>query len=142
METILDPSTLPDPTPTVTFDPKSETVTLPSRVVSVAGVTVITGGTEMSWGSCILAFGFWGTLIGLSMVSVGLWDYSVHQGGNNSLLLVLGLVVLAVSSGFVVGVFGFRLLMKKRGSRGRAREEGKVMLVSEDGMNVLKTVTV
>ncbi|KAG9276044.1 transmembrane protein 100 [Astyanax mexicanus] len=140
---ILDPSALPDPaTPTVTFDPRSETVTFPSRVVSVAGVTVITGGTEMSWGSCILAFGFWGTLIGLSMVCVGLWDYSVQKGGDHSLLLVLGLVVLAVSSGFVLGVFGFRLLMKKRRRIRRSREEGKVVLVSEEGMNVIKTVTV
>ena len=95
MESILDPSALPDPTPTVTFDPKSETVTLPSRVVSVAGVTVVTGGTEMSWGSCMLAFGFWGTLIGVSAVSVGLWD-SAHNNGNTSVLLVLGLVVLAI----------------------------------------------
>ncbi|KAL7886473.1 hypothetical protein AOLI_G00041940 [Acnodon oligacanthus] len=141
MESILDPSALPDPTPTVTYDPKSETVTLPSRVVSVAGVTVITGGTEMTWGSCMLAFGFWGTLIGLSAVSVGLWD-SAHRGGNTSVLLVLGLVILAVGSGVVLGVVGFRSLVKRRGPTRREREEGKVVLVAEDGTNVIKTVTV
>ncbi|XP_036435850.1 transmembrane protein 100-like [Colossoma macropomum] len=141
MESILDPSALPDPTPTVTFDPKSETVTLPSRVVSVAGVTVVTGGTEMSWGSCMLAFGFWGTLIGVSAVSVGLWD-SLHTGGNSSILLVLGLVVLGISSGVVFGVVVFRSIMKKRGLSRREREEGKLVLVAEEGMNVIKTVTV
>ncbi|KAL7875266.1 hypothetical protein SRHO_G00062360 [Serrasalmus rhombeus] len=141
MESILDPSALPDPTPTVTYDPKSETVTLPSRVVSVAGVTVVTGGTEMTWGSCMLAFGFWGTLIGLSSVSVGLWD-SAHTSGNTSILLVLGLVILAISSGVVLGVVVFRSIMKKRGLTRREREEGRVVLVAEDGMNVIKTVTV
>ncbi|XP_037392730.1 transmembrane protein 100-like [Pygocentrus nattereri] len=141
MESILDPSALPDPTPTVTYDPKSETVTLPTRVVSVAGVTVVTGGTEMTWGSCLLAFGFWGTLVGLSSVSVGLWD-SAHTSENTSILLVLGLVILAISSGVVLGVVGFRSIMKKRGLTRREREEGRVVLVAEDGMNVIKTVTV
>lgn len=142
MESVLDPSALPEPTPTVTFDPKSETVTFPSGTVAVAGVTVVTGGMEMSWGACMLAFGFWSTLIGVSMVSVGLWDYSVQQGGNHSLLLSLGLVVLGISSGVVIAVFGFRYLRKKRGLMRGDREEGKVVLVAEEGTNVIKTVTV
>ncbi|KAI4898092.1 hypothetical protein NFI96_007411 [Prochilodus magdalenae] len=142
MESILDPSALPDPTPTVTYNPKSETVTFPSRVVSVAGVTVVTGGTEMSWGSCLLAFGFWGTLVGISMVAVGLWDYSMLTARHTSLLLILGLVVLAFSSSVVCGVFGFRFLMRKRGLTRREREEGKFVLVAEEGTNVIKAVTV
>ncbi|TDH11660.1 hypothetical protein EPR50_G00063500 [Perca flavescens] len=95
MET-LDPSTLSDVTSTVAYDPKSETVTLPGGVVSVAGVTVVTGGVELSCGSCMLAFGFWGTLIGFSCVAVGLWDQLNHSEGGTSHLLGLGFVILAL----------------------------------------------
>lgn len=142
MEPILDLSSLPHPTPTVTYDPKSETVTLPSGVVSVAGVTVITGGTELSCGSCMLAFGFWGTLVGLSALCVGLREYLLINEGNISNLLALGLVVLFISLGIIVGVFGFRFIMKKTGKKRREREEGKVVLVAEGGQTVIKTITV
>lgn len=142
MEPILDLSSLPHPTPTVTYDPKSETVTLPSGVVSVAGVTVITGGTELSCGSCMLAFGFWGTLVGLSALCVGLREYLLINEGNISNLLALGLVVLFISLGIIVGVFGFRFIMKKTGKMRREREEGKVVLVAEGGQTVIKTMTV
>ncbi|KAK7886333.1 hypothetical protein WMY93_025954 [Mugilogobius chulae] len=60
-----DPSSAP-----VTYDPKAETVNLPVGMVSVAGVTVVTGGVELSCGSCMLAFGFWGSLISLSCIAV------------------------------------------------------------------------
>ena len=72
---------------------------------------------------------------------MGLWD-SAHNNGNTSVLLVLGLVVLAISSGIVFGVVAFRSIMNKRGLSRREREEGKVVLVAEEGMNVIKTVTV
>ncbi|XP_053093747.1 transmembrane protein 100-like [Pangasianodon hypophthalmus] len=142
MEPVLDLSSLPHPTPTVTYDPKSETVTFPSGVVSVAGVTVITGGTELSCGSCMLAFGFWGTLVGLSALCVGLREYSLLNEGNISNLMALGLVVLIISLGIMVGVCGFHLIRKKAGIMRREREEGKVVLVCEEGQSVVKTMTV
>lgn len=142
MEPVLDLSALPHPTPTVTYDPKSETVTFPSGVVSVAGVTVITGGTELSWGSCLLAFGFWGTLVGMSALGVGLRECILLNEGNISNLLALGLVILIISLGIMIGVFGFRFFTKKTGIMRRQREEGKVVLVGEGEQSVFKTVTV
>lgn len=142
MQPVLDLSSLPHPTPTVTYDPKSETVTFPSGVVSIAGVTVITGGTELSWGSCMLAFGFWGTLVGLSALCVGLREYLLINESSISSLLVLSLVILIISLGTIIGVFGFRFIMKKTRAMIRVREEGKVVLVGEEEQNVIKTVTV
>ncbi|XP_036790496.1 transmembrane protein 100-like [Oncorhynchus mykiss] len=142
MET-LDPSALPGATTAVTYDSKSEMVTLPGGVVSVAGITVITGGAELSCGSCMLAFGVWGTLIGLSVVALGIWDQSVQVGGQTSHLLGLGLVVLAISFGVVGSVVGFRFLTKGRREITREeREDGKVVLIEERGRSVKKTVTV
>uniref|UniRef100_A0A3Q0S4K1 Transmembrane protein 100 n=1 Tax=Amphilophus citrinellus TaxID=61819 RepID=A0A3Q0S4K1_AMPCI len=112
MET-LDPSTLTDVTSTVRYGSKSETVTLPGGVVSVAGIAVVTGGVELSCGSCMLAFGFWGTLIGFSCVAVGLWDQLNFFKERTSHLLGLGLVILALSLGVVAGVGAFHLLTKK-----------------------------
>lgn len=132
-----------NPSETVTYDPKSETVTLPNGVVSVAGVTVVTGGAELSCSSCMLIFGVWGTLVGLSMVSVGLWDHSVYKNSGLSHLLTLGLVVLLSSLGLIGVVFGFRFLMKKRRMKARReRQEGHLVLVNDYAEVVLKKVTV
>ncbi|XP_069551599.1 transmembrane protein 100 [Brachyistius frenatus] len=140
MET-LDPSTLTDVTSSVTFDPKSETVTLPEGVVSVAGITVVTGGVELSCGSCMLAFGFWGTLIGISCVAVGLWDHLNQLEGGTFHLLGLGFVILTISFVVVAGVVTFNLLTKKKREMTREeREDGKEVLV-ESG-RVIKKVTV
>ena len=135
---------LSDPTAStsaVTFDPKSDTVTLPCGLVSVAGVSVVTGGTELTCGSCTLALGTWGTLTGISIVAVGLWDHSQRQGNSPSLLLSLGLVFLTVSFAMVAGVVGYRLWSCKTG-RGEETDEGRVVLVGERGRSVIKTVTV
>lgn len=141
MET-LDPSALSAATSTITFDPKAGMGTLPGGVVSVAGITLVTGGAELSCGSCMLAFGFWGTLIGFSCVSVGLWDQLNHSKGRTSHLLGLGLVILALSSAVVGGVVAFYLLTKKKRERTRgAREDGKEVLV-EESERVIKKVTV
>lgn len=138
---MLDPSTLSDVTSTVSYDPKSETVTLPGGVVSVAGITVVTGGVELSCGSCMLAFGFWGTLIGFSCVAVGIWDQLNLSKGGTSHLLGLGFVILALSFVVVGGVVVFYLLTKKKRENTRAeREDGKEVLV-ESG-RVIKKVTV
>lgn len=140
MET-LDPSTLSDVTSTVNYDCKSETVILPGGVVSVAGITVVTGGVELSCGSCMLAFGFWGTLIGFSCVAVGLWDQLNRSNGGTSHLLGLGLVILALSFLMVGSVVAFYLLTKKKREMTRVeREDGKEVLV-ESG-RVIKKVTV
>lgn len=140
MET-LDPSTLSDATSTVTYDCKSETVILPGGVVSVAGITVMTGGAELSCGSCMLAFGFWGTLIGFSCVAVGLWDQRNHSNQGFSHLLGLGLVILALSFTVVGSVVAFYLLTKKKREMTREeREDGKEVLVESD--RVIKKVTV
>ncbi|KAA0703100.1 hypothetical protein E1301_Tti010792 [Triplophysa tibetana] len=123
-------------TETVTYDPKSETVTLPKGIVSVAGVTVITGGAELSCSSCMLIFGVWGTLVGLSIVSVGLWDHSMYKNSGLSHLLTLGLVVLLISSGLVAVVFALRFLMKKRRMKARRdRQEVPVTGVNITGPN-------
>ncbi|KAJ8355021.1 hypothetical protein SKAU_G00225880 [Synaphobranchus kaupii] len=139
-----DPNTpVPPPVPStsaVTFDPKSETVILPGGVVSVTGITIMTGGAELSWGSCLLAFGVWGTLIGLSVVPLGLWDLSVY--GGTSHLLHTGLVVLAMSSGVVIAVLVCRFLRRKGILGEREVDEGKVVLVGERGRGCVKTVTV
>ncbi|XP_047011617.1 transmembrane protein 100 [Ictalurus punctatus] len=142
MEPVLDFSSLPHPTPTVTYDPKSETVTFPSGVVSVAGITVITGGTELSCSSCMLAFGFWGTLVGVSALCVGLREYFLLNESNISSLLALGLAILFISLGIIVGVFGVRFIMKKTGMMIKETEEGKVVLVGEGRQSVIKTITV
>lgn len=140
MET-LDPSALSDVTSTVTYDRKSDTVILPGGVVSVAGVTVVTGGTELSCGSCMLAFGFWGTLIGFSCVAVGLWDQLNHSKERMSHLLGLGFVILALSFVMVGSVVAFYLLTKKKRKLTQEdREDGKEVLV-ESG-RVIKKVTV
>lgn len=140
MET-LDPSALPDVTPTVTYDRRSEAVILPGGVVSVAGITVMTGGAELSCGSCMLAFGFWGTLIAFSCVAVGLWDEMNRSKGGTSHLLVFGFVILGFSFTVVGSVVAFHILTKKRRKMTREeREEGKEVLV-ESG-RVIKKVTV
>uniref|UniRef100_A0A8C5DHM5 Transmembrane protein 100 n=1 Tax=Gouania willdenowi TaxID=441366 RepID=A0A8C5DHM5_GOUWI len=141
MET-LDPSALADiATTSVSYNPESETVTLPRGVVSVAGLTVVTGGVELSCGNCMLAFGFWGTLIGISCVAVGIWDQLNHSKGGMSLLLTLGFVILALSVAVVGSVSAFYLLVrKKRGLTREEREDGKEVLV-ESG-RVIKKVTV
>ncbi|XP_041798066.1 transmembrane protein 100-like [Chelmon rostratus] len=137
----LDPSTLSDVTSTVTYNPKSETVVLPGGVVSVAGITVVTGGAELSCGSCMLAFGFWGTLIGISCVSVGLWDQLSQSKGGTSHLLGLGFVILSLSFVVVGSVVAFYVMTKKKREMAReARQDGKEVLV-ESG-RVIKKVTV
>uniref|UniRef100_A0A3Q2ZLR4 Transmembrane protein 100 n=1 Tax=Hippocampus comes TaxID=109280 RepID=A0A3Q2ZLR4_HIPCM len=135
---ILDASTLS--ASAVTYDPKSEAVSLPGGVVSVAGIAVVTGGVELSCGSCMLAFGFWGTLIGFSCVGVGTWDQLNHFSGGTSHLLALGLVILALSFAVVGSVVAFYILTKRRRERRRStRQDGKEVLVEE---NAVKRVTV
>lgn len=137
---ILDPSALSDAT-TVTYDPKSQTVVLPAGLVSVAGITVVTGGAELSCGSCMLAFGFWTTVIGFSCVGVGLWDQLNHSKKGTSHLLGLGLVILSLGLTMVGGVAAFYLLMKKKKEmRRNEREDGKEVLVESE--RVIKKVTV
>lgn len=136
MET-LDPSALSS----VVYDRKAEAVILPGGVVSVAGITVMTGGAELSCGSCMLAFGFWGTLIGFSCVAVGVWDQLYQSQGGMSHLLGLGIVILALSILTVGSVLAFYLLTKKkREERREDRQDGKEILV-ESG-RVVKKVTV
>uniref|UniRef100_A0A3Q3FPI2 Transmembrane protein 100-like n=1 Tax=Labrus bergylta TaxID=56723 RepID=A0A3Q3FPI2_9LABR len=140
MET-LDASALSDVNSTVTYDPKADTVTLPGGVVSLAGITVVTGGAELSCGSCMLAFGSWGTIIGFSCVAVGLWDQLNQSRVEISHLLSLGLVILALSLLVVGSVVAFYLLTKKkREMRRAAREDGKEILVESE--RVIKKVTV
>lgn len=137
---ILDPSALSDPN-TVTYDHRSQTVVLPVGLVSVAGITVVTGGAELSCSSCMLAFGFWTTVIGFSCIVVGLWDQVNHTRERTSLLLGLGLVVLALSLAMVGGSAVFDLLMRKKRKKSRAeREDGKEVLVESD--RVIQKVTV
>ncbi|KAM7420984.1 hypothetical protein PAMA_015265 [Pampus argenteus] len=141
MET-LDPSALSAVTSTVTYDPKSQTVTFPGGVVSVTGITVVTGGAELSCGSCMLAFGFWGTLIGISCVAVGLWDQSIQSKGGTSHLLILGFVIFTASLVAVGSVVAFYFLTKKKREMTRKeREDGKEVLV-EESERVIKKVTV
>lgn len=137
----LDPSVLEAAASSVTYDPRSGVVGLPQGVVSVAGVTVVTGGTEMSCGSCMLAFGFWGTLIGFSCIAVGLWDQLSQSKGRTSHLLGLGLLILALSLMVVGSVVAFYLMTrKKRAMRREEREDGKEILV--ESVRVIKKVTV
>uniref|UniRef100_A0A3B3RAA4 Transmembrane protein 100 n=1 Tax=Paramormyrops kingsleyae TaxID=1676925 RepID=A0A3B3RAA4_9TELE len=91
------------PPSTVIFDTRSEAVILPDGVVSVAGITVVTGGAELTCGSCLLAFGVWGTLIGVSVVLLGIWDQKAEKHGVST-LLALGLVILSLSLAMVLGV--------------------------------------
>lgn len=137
---ILDPSALSDAN-TVTYDHKSQTVVLPAGLVSVAGITVVTGGSELSCSSCMLAFGFWTTVIGFSCVVVGLWDQVNHSRERISDLLGLGLLVLALSLAMLGGAGAFDLLIRKKREKSRAeREEGKEVLVENE--RVIKKVTV
>ncbi|CAL8290297.1 unnamed protein product [Merluccius merluccius] len=140
---VLDPSTLPSSeAAAVTYDHKTQTVTLPGGIVSVAGVTIVTGGTELTWGSCMMALGFWGTLIGVSVVGLGLWDQSNQPQGMTSHLLVLGCMILAISVGMVGSIAMLYLLRKRRREVTREeREDGKVVLV-EENRRVIKRVTV
>lgn len=143
MATPEDLSAVSNPTQIVKYDPKSETVTLPHGLVSVAGVTVVTGGAELSCGSCMLAFGVWGTLVGLSVVSVGLWDHLEYKNNGLSHLLALGLVLLLSSLSLVAVIFVLRFLMKKRRMMARReRAEANLVLVNEYAEVVLKRVTV
>ncbi|XP_058603654.1 transmembrane protein 100-like [Onychostoma macrolepis] len=143
MATPEDLSAISNPTQIVKYDPKSETVTLPNGLVSVAGVTVVTGGAELSCGSCMLAFSFWGTLVGLSVVSVGLWDHLEYKNNGLSHLLALGLVLLLSSLSLVAVIFVLRFLMKKRRMMARReRAEANLVLVNEYAEVVLKRVTV
>ncbi|XP_050987881.1 transmembrane protein 100-like [Labeo rohita] len=143
MATTVDPSADSNPTQTVKYDPKSETVTLPNGLVSVAGVTVVTGGAELSCGSCMLAFGVWGTLVGLSVVLVGLWDHLEYKNSGLSHLLALGLVLLLSSLGLMAVTFTIRFLMKKRRMKARReRAEANLVLVNEYADVILKRVTV
>ncbi|XP_059364686.1 transmembrane protein 100-like [Carassius carassius] len=133
----------PNPSQTVKYDRKSETVIFPNGLVSVAGVTVVTGGAELSCGSCMLAFGVWGTLVGLSVVSVGLWDHLEYNTSGLSHLLALGLVLLLSSLSLVAMIFVLRFLMKKRRMMSRReRAEANLVLVNEYAEVVLKKVTV
>lgn len=138
---MLDPSTLSDVPSTVTYNPKSETVTLPRGVTSVAGITVVTGGTEFSCGSCMLAFCFWTTVIGISCIAVGLWDQLNNFNIGTSYLLGLGIVILAVSLVIVGTVLIYGCLTKKRTALTQEqREDGKEVLVEDE--KVIKKVTV
>ncbi|XP_047191631.1 transmembrane protein 100-like [Scophthalmus maximus] len=139
---ILDPSTLSDTASAVTYNSKSETLTLPGGLTSVAGITVVTGGAELSCGTCMLAFCFWKTLIGFSCVAVGLWDQLNHtRKGTTSHLLGLGLVILALSFVVVGSIVAYELLTRKKREMTREqREDGKEVLV-ESG-RVIKKVTV
>ncbi|KAK2903136.1 hypothetical protein QQF64_009953 [Cirrhinus molitorella] len=143
MATPVDLSADSNPTQIVKYDPKSETVTLPNGLVSVAGLTVVTGGAELSCGSCMLAFGVWGTLVGLSVVLVGLWDHLKYMNSGLSHLLALGLVLLLSSLSLVVVTFALRFIMKKRRMMARReRAEANLVLVNEYAEVVLKRVTV
>lgn len=140
MET-LDPSALTDITSPVTCHLKSETLTLPGGVTSVAGITVVTGGAEHSCRACMLAFCFWKSLVGLSCVAVGAWDQVSHSGTGTSHLLGLGLVILALCVVVVGSIAAHRLLTRtQRQRRQERREDGKEVLV-ETG-RVIKRVTV
>lgn len=137
----LDPSSLSDVTSTVIYDRKSETVILPGGVVSVAGLTVVTGGTEQSWRSCMLAMVFWGTLTSFSCVAVGIWDQLNLPPGKISHLLGLGSVLLALSFIGLGSIVAFYLFTKKKREITRVeREDGKEVLVGSRG--VIKKVTV
>lgn len=138
---MLDPSTLSDIASSVTYNPQSQTVTLPAAVTSVAGITVVTGGTELSCGSCVLAFCFWGTLISFSCIAVGLWDQLNHFQIGTSYLLVLGIVILAVSLLIVGSVLTYHCLTRRRRALTREhRQDGKEVLVESE--KVIKKVTV
>ncbi|XP_069393879.1 uncharacterized protein [Paralichthys olivaceus] len=140
MET-LDPSTLSDIPSTVTYNLQSETLTLPVGITSVAGITVVTGGAELSCRSCMLAFCFWKILIGFSCVAVGLWDQLNNTRKGTSHLLGLGFVILAFSFVVVGSIVVYNLLTKKERAMTRAhREDGKEVLVESD--RVIKKVTV
>ncbi|CAB1448901.1 unnamed protein product [Pleuronectes platessa] len=129
MET-LDPSTLSDINSAVTYNHQSQTLTLPGGVTSVAGITVVTGGAELSCASCMLAFCFWKILIGFSCVAVGLYDQLSNSGKGTSHLLGMGFVILAFSFVVVGSIVAYDLLTKKERAMTRAhREDGKEVLV-------------
>lgn len=137
----LDPSALEDMASSVKYDSRSGVVILPQGVVSVAGITVVTGGAEQSCGTCMLAFGFWGTLVGFSCIAVGLWDQLSQLGDRISHLLGFGLVIVALSLMMVGSVVLFYLLTrKKRRVRREEKEDGEEILV--ESRRVVKKVTV
>lgn len=137
---MLDPSTL-DVSSAVTYNHKFENVTLPKGLTSVAGITVVTGGTELSCGSCMLAFCFWTTLIGFSCIAVGLWDQLNHSDKGTSHLLSMGIVILAVSFIIIGSILMHKCLTrKKRALTQKQREDGKEVLV--EGGSIIKKVTV
>ncbi|KAK2844701.1 hypothetical protein Q5P01_011360 [Channa striata] len=126
---MLDPSALSDVPSAVTFHTKTESVTLPRGVTSVVGITVVTGGAELTCGSCMLAFCFWATLIGFSCVGVGLWEQVNQQQGGTSHLLGLGIVILVVSLVTLLSVVMYHCLTKKTQEQ---REDGKEVLVEDE----------
>lgn len=140
----LDPSALEDMASSVKYDSRSGVVILPQGVVSVAGITVVTGGAEQSCGSCMLAFGFWGTLVGFSCIAVGLWDQLSQLKDRTSHLLGFGLVIVALSLTMVGSVVLFYLLKRKkrknRPMRREEKEDGQEILV--ESRRVVKKVTV
>lgn len=140
---ILNPAYLEaDAPPAVSYNPKEESVNLPAGLVSVAGITVVTGGVELSCSSCMLAFGFWGSLISLSCIAVGVWDQCSNSREGLSPLLGLGFVILALSLVTVGSVLAFYLLKKQRERMMcKQRGEGKEVLV-EENKTVRKKVTV
>uniref|UniRef100_A0A3Q1JH68 Transmembrane protein 100 n=1 Tax=Anabas testudineus TaxID=64144 RepID=A0A3Q1JH68_ANATE len=138
---MLNPSALSNVPSAVTYNPKSETVTLPQGITSIAGITVVTGGAELSCGSCMLAFCFWTTLIGFSCIAVGLWDQLNHFTKGTSYLLGLGIVILAASVMIVGSVLMYGCLTKERRALSQKKmEDGKEVLV--EGGGVIKKVTV
>lgn len=137
----LDPSALEDMASSVKYNSRSGVVILPKGVVSVAGITVVTGGAEQSCGTCMLAFGFWGTLVGFSCIAVGLWDQLSQLKDRTSHLLGFGLVIVALSLMMVGSVALFYLLKrKKRRMRREEKEDGEEVLV--ESRRVVKKVTV
>uniref|UniRef100_A0A3Q3J743 Uncharacterized protein n=1 Tax=Monopterus albus TaxID=43700 RepID=A0A3Q3J743_MONAL len=121
-------------TTAVTYNPKSETVTLPGGLTSVAGLTVVTGGAELSCRSCMMAFCFWKALVGFSCIAVGLWDQVNNIKEGTSHLLGLGIVILALCFVVILCMVAYALLKKKK------REDGREVLV--ESKRVIKKVTV
>ncbi|XP_069039103.1 uncharacterized protein [Lepisosteus oculatus] len=134
---------MPGSEPSVSYDSGAQAVT----VVSITGISKVTGGMELSWGGCLLGFGcVWG-LIALSAVGVGLWEQlgagARRDPGRPSVLLLMGLGLLAAGGGLVAAVLLWRRVRARRTRRaaagGRAGEEGRTVLV--DGHSA-KKVTV
>ncbi|KAK2910134.1 hypothetical protein Q8A73_007849 [Channa argus] len=133
----LDPSALSDAPAAVTYNSKTESVVVPGGVTSVLGITVVTGGAELTCGSCMLAFCFWATLIGFSCVTVGMWEQLYHHPEETSHLLGMGIVILVVSLVTLLSVVMYNCLSKKTQEK---REDGKEVLVENE--RVIKKLTV